>query len=105
MAEHFNINEIATFNDDKMTVKVTHESMNMKQLLFCFKPGQELPVHSHDVDSEVIMTIVDGEGVVIEDKQEVPVKGGDILIAQVRVLHGIKAKTEMKVLVTITPPL
>ncbi len=105
MAVHFNVDEIAKFSDNKMTVNVTHESENMKQMLFCFKPGQELPVHSHDVDSELIMTIVDGEGVVIENDQEVPVKGGDILIAQVRVPHGIKAKTNMKVLVTITPPL
>jgi len=105
MAEKFNIDEAARFSDDKMTVKITHDSVNFRQLLFCFKGGQELPVHSHDVDSEIIMAIMDGEGVVIEEGQEVPVKKGDILIGQVRIPHGIRAKTEMKVLVTITPPL
>ena len=105
MAEKFNIDEAATFKDDKMTVKITHDSVNFRQLLFCFKAGQDLPVHSHEVDSEIIMAIMDGEGIVIEADQEVPVKKGDILIGQVNIPHGIKAKTEMKVQVTITPPL
>jgi quercetin dioxygenase-like cupin family protein len=105
MAEKFNIDEIATFKDDKMTVKITHDSVNFRQLLFCFKAGQELPVHSHDVDSEIIMAIMDGEGIVIEDGQDVEVRKGDILIGEVKIPHGIKARTEMKVLVTITPPL
>ena len=105
MAELFNIDEIATFKDDKMTVHITHDSPNFRQLLFCFKPGQDLPVHSHDVDSEVIMAIVDGEGSVIEDEQKIAVKRGDVVIGAVRVPHGIVAETEMKVLVTITPPL
>ena len=105
MATKFNVDEIAKFQDEKMTVNITHDSMNFRQLLFCFKAGQELPVHSHDVDSEIIMAIMDGEGTVVEENQEVPVKKGDILIGQVRIPHGIKAGTEMKVLVTITPPL
>lgn len=105
MAEKFNLDEIASFNDHKMTVNITHDSVNFRQLLFCFKAGQELPVHSHDVDSEIIMAIMDGQGQVIEDGQEVSVKKGDILIGKVRVPHGIKAETEMKVLVTIAPPI
>jgi quercetin dioxygenase-like cupin family protein len=105
MAEKFNVHEIATFKEDKMTVKITHDSENFRQLLFCFKSGQDLPVHSHDVDSEIIMAIMDGEGTVIEDDKEIAVKRGDVLIGKVRVPHGIRAGTEMKVLVTITPPL
>jgi quercetin dioxygenase-like cupin family protein len=105
MAEKFNIDEMATFKDEKMTVKITHDSANFRQLLFCFKAGQELPVHSHDVESEIIFTIMGGEGVLIEEEKEVEVRGGDVLIGQVRIPHGIRAKTEMKVLVTITPPL
>ncbi len=104
MAEKFNIDEMAKFQDDKMGVTITHDSINLRQLLFCFKAGQELPVHSHDVDSEIIMAIMAGEGTVIEAESEIAVKAGDILIGQVRVPHGIQAKTEMKVLVTITPP-
>ncbi len=105
MAEHFNVDQIAKFSDSKMTVHITHDSVNFRQLLFCFKPGQDLPVHSHDVESEIVMAIMDGEGVVIEEGKEIAVRKGDILIGQVRVPHGIKARTEMKVLVTITPPL
>lgn len=105
MAELFNIDDIASFKDDKMNVHITHDSANFRQLLFCFKPGQELPVHSHDVDSELIMAIMDGEGTVIEEDKKIAVKRGDIVIGAVRVPHGIVAKTEMKVLVTIAPPL
>ncbi|MDX1762773.1 MAG: cupin domain-containing protein [bacterium] len=105
MAELFNIQDMARFEDDKMTVQITHDSVNFRQLLFCFKAGQELPVHSHDVDSEVIMAIIDGEGAVIEDEKAIDVRRGDVVIGAVRIPHGIVAKTEMKVLVTITPPL
>ncbi len=105
MAEHFHIDDIASFSTEKMTVKITHDSMNFRQLLFCFMAGQELPVHSHDVDSEIIFAIMDGEGVLIEDGKEVEVKKGDIVIGQVRIPHGIRAVSDLKVLVTITPPL
>ena len=105
MAEHFHLDEIARFDPDKMTVKITHDSANFRQILFCFEAGQELPVHSHDVDSEIIMMIAEGEGVVIEEGEEIPVRGGDVLIGKVRVPHGIRAGSRMKVLVTITPPL
>jgi len=105
MAELIHIDEIASFNSKKMTVKITHDSINFRQLLFCFMAGQELPVHSHDVDSEIIFAIIEGEGILIEDGKEVEVKGGDIVIGEVRIPHGIRAVSDLKVLVTITPPL
>ncbi len=105
MAEKFNVDEIARFDDNKMTVKMTHDSEHFRQILFCFKAGQTLPVHSHDVESEIVMLILDGKGVVIENEDRIEVRKGDVLIGKVRVPHGIQAETEMKVLVTITPPL
>ena len=45
-------------------------------LNFNFEPGQELPVHSHEADSEVALLILEGEGVFTGGPQEVPFRAG-----------------------------
>ena len=39
-----------------------YDSPNLRVLSFNFEPGQELPVHSHDADSEVTLMILEGQG-------------------------------------------
>jgi len=39
-----------------------YDSPNLRVLSFNFEPGQELPVHPHDADSEVTLMILEGEG-------------------------------------------
>jgi quercetin dioxygenase-like cupin family protein len=77
----------------------------MRLILFCFEPGQELPVHSHDVDSEVFLCVLEGEGSFIGGEKDIPAKRGSLLVSPVSEPHGIRAKTRMKVLVGIAPPI
>ncbi len=99
------IDNIAKFSEDKYGIELLHDSPNTRILLFCFEGGQELPVHSHDVDSEVSICVLEGEGYFTGGDKDVPAKKGSLLVAPVSESHGIKAKTRMKVLVSITPPI
>lgn len=97
--------EVAKFKKESFWLDVIHESPNMKLILFCFEPGQELPVHSHDVESEVFLFVVEGEGFFTGGVEDVPVKKGSLLVSPVSEPHGVRAKTRMKVLVGIAPPI
>ncbi len=99
------IDEIAKFKDESFYLNFIHESPNIKIILFCFEPGQELPVHSHDVESEVLLFVVEGEGFFTGGDEDVEAKKGSLLISPVSEPHGVKAKTRMKVLVGIAPPI
>lgn len=99
------IDEVAKFKEDSFHLDFIHDSPNMRLILFCFEPGQELPVHSHDVESEVFLCVLEGEGFFTGGDEEVPAKKGSLLISKVSDPHGIKGKTRMKVLVGIVPPI
>ena len=99
------IDEIAKFKPESFYLNFIHESPNFKIILFCFEPGQELPVHSHDVDSEAMIFIIEGEGFFTGGPEEVPASKGSMLISKVEEPHGVRAETRMKVLVCIAPPI
>ncbi len=99
------IDEVAKFSKDRFGVELLHDSPNTRILLFCFEAGQELPVHSHDVESDVSICVLEGEGQFTGGEKDIPAKKGSLLVSPVSEPHGIKAKTRMKVLVSITPPI
>ncbi len=99
------IDEVAKFSKEKFEIKLLHDSPNTRILLFCFEPGQELPVHSHDVESDVSLCVLEGEGCFTGGEKDIPAKKGSLLVSPVSEPHGIKAETRMKVLVSITPPI
>ncbi len=98
--------EANDFDDKAMKRLLVHDSPYMKILNFNFKAGQVLPVHSHDIDGEVCLTIVQGKGTFLgADDTGRPVKAGDVLITAIRDPHGLKATTDLRLLVTIAPPI
>ena len=99
------IDEVAKFKEDSFYLNFIHDSQNMRLILFCFEEGQELPVHSHDVESEVFLCVLEGEGFFTGGEEDVPVEKGSLLISPVSEPHGIRARTRMKVLVGIVPPI
>lgn len=85
---------------------LVHESEHMKVINFNFKAGQKLPVHSHDLDGELTLVILEGEGeFMAADGATMPAHTGDILVSEIREPHGVRATTDMRVLVTIAPPI
>ena len=100
-----NLPEFNGFKDSGMSMKLVHESEFVKVISFNFKPGQGLPVHSHDIEGELVLTILEGTGEFLTKDASTPAKAGDVLVSPIAVPHGVRAATDMRVLVTIAPPI
>ncbi|MFN2343625.1 MAG: cupin domain-containing protein [Desulfonatronovibrio sp.] len=100
-----NIFEEGSFSDKAMKKLLVHDSPYFRIINFNFKAGQELPIHSHELEGELSIQILEGEGEYLAEDKTLPAKTGDILICEIAEPHGVKAVTDMRVLVTIAPPL
>jgi quercetin dioxygenase-like cupin family protein len=95
-----------SFKDKGLSRLLVHDSPYFKILNFNFKDGQELPLHSHDIEGEVSIAVLEGKGEFLTDNDEtLPAGPGDILISKIAEPHGLRAKSDMRVLVTIAPPI
>ncbi|MFV0438957.1 MAG: cupin domain-containing protein [Desulfopila sp.] len=85
---------------------LVEDSPNFKIINFNLDAGVTFPVHSHDLDGELSILVLEGEGFFLgADDTEIAAKGGDLLISQIREPHGVRATTRMRILVTIAPPI
>lgn len=85
---------------------LVEDSPNFKVINFNLDSGVTFPVHSHDLDGELSILVLEGEGYFLgEGETKLPAKKGDILISQIREPHGVRATTRMRILVTIAPPI
>lgn len=101
-----NIHEENGFSEKSFKSLLVHDSPYFKILNFNFKAGQELPVHSHDIDGQVSIAVLEGVGEFLgPDNTALPAKAGDVLISEIAEPHGIRAGSDMRVLVTIAPPI
>ncbi len=94
------------FKDNAMNNFLVHDSPYFKIINFNFKAGQELPIHSHDIEGQVSIAVLEGSGAFLgKDDAVLPAETGDVLIADISEPHGIRATSDMRVLVTIAPPI
>lgn len=101
-----NVFDEGPFKDTGYGMLLVHDSANFRVLNFNFRAGQTLPVHAHAVDGELTLVVLAGEGEFLgEGGATAPAKAGDVLVSPVAVPHGLRAITDMRVLVTIAPPL
>ncbi len=100
-----NLYEKNDFNDLHMSRFLVHDSPYFKILNFNFKGGQELPIHSHDIDGQVSIAVLEGTGEFLGEGGTLPAMAGDVLISEISEPHGIRAGTDMRFLVTIAPPI
>ncbi|MBW2368698.1 MAG: cupin [Deltaproteobacteria bacterium] len=77
-----------------------------KIINFNLEAGVTFPVHSHDLDGELSIQVIEGSGYFLgEGDTNIPAEKGDILISEIREPHGVKAETNMRIVVTIAPPI
>jgi quercetin dioxygenase-like cupin family protein len=96
----------AGFKDDGVNHFLVHDSPYFKLINFNFRAGQELPLHSHDIEGQLSIAVLDGQGEFLgRDGMRMPARPGDVLIADISEPHGISAASDMRVLVTIAPPI
>lgn len=101
-----NLYEANDFSDQAFKRLLVHDSPYFKILNFNFKAGQELPVHSHDIEGQLSLVVIEGEGEFLgRDGVSFPAKTGDVLISDISEPHGLKARTDLRLLVTIAPPI
>lgn len=93
------------FSGDHFTRLLVQDSPYFKIISFNFEPGQELPIHSHDIDGQVSILILEGEGEFLGKDLTLPAKTGDILVCEIAEPHGIRAVSRLRVMVTIAPPI
>jgi quercetin dioxygenase-like cupin family protein len=94
------------FNPKVMSSFLVHESPHMKVINFNFKASQELPIHSHEIDGELSIAVLEGHGEFLgKDNAVLAANTGDVLVSDISEPHGIRAKSDMRVLVTIAPPI
>ncbi|RJR37201.1 MAG: cupin domain-containing protein [Desulfobacteraceae bacterium] len=84
---------------------LVHDSPYFKIINFNFKAGQELPVHAHEIDGQVSITVLEGRGLFLGKENTMSAGPGDVLISDISEPHGIRAETDMRVMVTIAPPI
>ncbi|MBM9520353.1 cupin [Desulforhopalus vacuolatus] len=85
---------------------LVEDSENFKIINFNLDEGVTFPVHSHDLDGELSILVLEGDGFFLgEGDARIPAVKGDILISQIREPHGVQANTKMRILVTIAPPI
>lgn len=85
---------------------LAHESEYMKVINFNFKAGQQLPIHAHDLEGELTIAVLEGKGEFLAaDGVSMPANPGDVLVSEIAEPHGVRAVTDMRVLVTIAPPI
>lgn len=85
---------------------LVEDSEFFKIINFNLDAGVTFPVHSHDLDGELSIQVVEGEGFFLgEGDAEIPAKVGDMLISEIREPHGVRATSKMRIIVTIAPPI
>lgn len=94
------------FDEKKAKMFVVHDSPYFKIINFNFRAGQTLPVHSHEIEGQLSILVLEGEGEFLaSDNKSLPARTGDVLLSDIATPHGVKAVTDMRVLVTIAPPI
>ena len=85
---------------------LVEDSPYFKIINFNLEAGVTFPVHSHDLDGELSIQVLSGNGSFLADEgMEIAAGPGDILISEIREPHGVRADTDMRILVTIAPPI
>ena len=85
---------------------LVEDSEFFKIINFNLKAGVTFPVHSHDLDGELSIQVLEGEGFFLgDDGAEIPARTEHILISEIREPHGVRAVSDMRIIVTIAPPI
>jgi quercetin dioxygenase-like cupin family protein len=82
------------------------DSPYFKILNFNFRAGQELPIHSHEIEGQVSIAVLEGEGEFLaKEGASLPAGPRGVLVSDISEPHGIRARSDLRVLVTIAPPI
>ncbi|MEW6519277.1 MAG: cupin domain-containing protein [Thermodesulfobacteriota bacterium] len=100
------LDQTGIFEEGGIKKFLVHDSAYFKIINFNLKAGQTFPVHSHQIEGQLSMLVLSGTGAFLgQGDAAMPAKPGDILISDISEPHGARAITDMRILVTIAPPI
>lgn len=81
--------DIQKFRDEEATKSILYETPNTVGAIWCMKPGQCLPIHSHEHADDIWIVIQGTADFYPECGMKVPIKAGDIVLARAGEKHGM----------------
>lgn len=100
------LNDSDQYDDKSFKRFLLHDSAYFRVLNFNLRAGQIFPVHSHPAEGQLTIQVVAGRGEFLgAENNSLPAATGDILVSEISEPHGVKAETDMRILVTIAPPI
>lgn len=100
------LNTSREFQPKHMNKFLVHDSAYFRIINFNLSAGLTFPVHSHDLEGQLSIQVIEGEGAFLgADGAEIPARTGEILISDISEPHGVRAITDMRIIVTIAPPI
>jgi mannose-6-phosphate isomerase-like protein (cupin superfamily) len=79
----------AEWRPDRMGKATLFESERLLVGLNCFESGQFHALHSH-TGMDKLYQVVEGEGMILLDGRELPIRAGELVVAPEGVPHGIR---------------
>ena len=106
MMKKIDLDPAREFHPEHMKKFLVHDSAYFRIINFNLGAGVVFPVHSHDLDGQLSILVIEGEDEFLgKDDAAIPAKTGDILVSDIQEPHGVKATTNMRIIVTIAPPI
>jgi len=94
----------AQWRADRMGKGTIFQSPRLLVGLNCFEPGQFHALHSH-AGMDKVYQVIEGEGVILLEGRELPIKAGELVVAPEGVPHEIRNTSGGRLLVlTILAP-
>ena len=96
--------EHANWRADRMAKATLFESPRLLVGLNCFESGQVHALHTHE-NMDKLYQVIEGDGLLLLDGRELPIKAGEVVVAPGGVPHGIRnaGPGRMLVLVVLAP--
>ena len=100
------LNKSNLFDPKGMRKFLVHDSAWFRIINFNIPAGKVFAVHSHDLDGQLSIQVLSGEGFFLgEGETKIPARQGEILVCDIREPHGVSATSDLRILVTIAPPI
>ena len=81
--------EHASWRADRMGKSTLYESRQLLVGLNAFEPGQTHELHAH-AGMDKVYQVVSGEGTLLLEGRELPLRAGDLSVAPSGVPHGVR---------------
>lgn len=92
--------EHAEWRAERMGKSTIFQSRRLLVGLNAFEPGQFHSLHAH-AGMDKVYQVVEGEGTLLLDGRELPMRAGELVVAPDGVPHGIRNASDSRLLVLV----